>query len=115
MVVFHQKPTVAHAKVVHMIRHSEKYGVKVSRFFVDLKKIKERKDSIKLEMRTSLKEWMVSLENCTVIEGHAKFESPHVVRVNNRLLRADRFFSMWAVEHKYSTFQALIRSPILPT
>ena len=86
------KTYVAHAKVVHSIRIAEKYGVHVSNFSVDLRKIKERKDSILMEMRSHLKQWMSSLENCTVVEGHASFESPYVVRVGQRLLRADRFF-----------------------
>lgn len=86
------KTYVAHAKVVHSIRNAEKYGVNVPNFSIDLKKIKQKKDSILTEMRSHLKGWLTSLENCTVIQGHASFESPHVVKVGERLLRADRFF-----------------------
>ena len=52
------KPFIQYA----MEKEGEKYGVKVSDFSVDLKKIKERKDSILLDMRKGLKEWMISLE-----------------------------------------------------
>lgn len=86
------KTYVAHAKVIHSIRTAEKYGVHVSHFSVDLKKIKARKDSILLGMRSHLKEWLTHLKNCTVIEGHATFETPHTVKVGTRLLRGDQIF-----------------------
>ncbi len=84
------KTYVAHAKVIKTIRRAEEYGVSVSSFTVDLKKIKARKDSLILGMREGQKKWLESL--CTVIEGAAVFESPRTVKVNGRLLEADQFF-----------------------
>lgn len=86
------KTYVAHAKIVHSIRTAAQFGVHVSDFSVDLKKIREKKDSIVTGMRSHLKGWLQSLSNCTVIEGHASFDSPHVVKVGDRFLQADQIF-----------------------
>lgn len=86
------KTYVAHAKVAHSIRQAKKYGMQVTGFSIELKKIKEKKDAIILEMRAHLKQWLQSLKNCTVIEGHASFESPYVVKVGTRSLRGDQIF-----------------------
>lgn len=86
------KTYVAHAKVIHSIRTAEKFGVDVSGFTIDLTKIKAKKDSILLDMRSHLKQWLTTLKNCTVIEGHASFESPHIIKVGERLLKADQIF-----------------------
>ena len=35
---------------------------------------------------------MRGLKNCTVIQGHARFQSPHTVAVNDLVLEADKVF-----------------------
>jgi Pyridine nucleotide-disulphide oxidoreductase len=42
--------------------------------------------------RTDLETWLKPLANCTVYEGHARFETLHDVRVGEELLSADRIF-----------------------
>ena len=42
--------------------------------------------------RTGLETWLKRLANCTVYEGHARFETLHDVRVGEELLSADRIF-----------------------
>lgn len=86
------KTYVADAKVAHSIRRAKDYGMEIDlrSFSVDLKKIKGRKDAIIGEMRGNLKKWLQ--EQCTVIEGHATFVSPHEVKVGDRLLKASQFF-----------------------
>jgi pyruvate/2-oxoglutarate dehydrogenase complex dihydrolipoamide dehydrogenase (E3) component len=36
--------------------------------------------------------WLKGLDNCTVLEGHGRFETPHQVRVGDQLLEAAQIF-----------------------
>src|SRR5262249_31247522 len=42
--------------------------------------------------RTGLESWLRNTENCTVYQGHARFESPNKVRVGEQLLTAPQIF-----------------------
>jgi pyruvate/2-oxoglutarate dehydrogenase complex dihydrolipoamide dehydrogenase (E3) component len=86
------KTYVAHAKVAHTIACAEKYGMRVEKFSLDIQKIKANKDRVLLGLRSHLKEWIASTPNCTIVEGHATFASPHVVKVGDRVLRAPQIF-----------------------
>src|SRR5215469_6524531 len=39
-----------------------------------------------------VEEWLRGLENCTVIQGHARFQSPRTIVVNDEILEADKIF-----------------------
>jgi pyruvate/2-oxoglutarate dehydrogenase complex dihydrolipoamide dehydrogenase (E3) component len=39
-----------------------------------------------------VEEWLRGLKNCTVIQGHARFQSSHTVVVNDEVLQADKIF-----------------------
>ena len=87
------KTLVASARVAHQVRRAAEYGVKVGRqLSVDMKRVKARKDRISLQSRTGVTRWMKSLPNATFYRGHAHFESPRTVRVNDELLEAERIF-----------------------
>jgi pyruvate/2-oxoglutarate dehydrogenase complex dihydrolipoamide dehydrogenase (E3) component len=87
------KTLVASARVAHQARRAAEYGIKVGRqLSVDMKRVKARKDRISLQSRTGVTRWMKSLPNATFYRGHARFESPHTVRVNSDLLEAERIF-----------------------
>ena len=56
-------------------------------------KVKARKDSIMLErpVTASSRGWQ-GMNGCTFIRGHARFEDPNTLRVDDELLSADKIF-----------------------
>ena len=86
------KTMVASAYAAHMARRGAEYGVNSGAVSVDMKRVKARKDEISGQSRTGVEHWLKGLQNCTVYEGHARFESAHVVKVGEGLLTADRIF-----------------------
>jgi pyruvate/2-oxoglutarate dehydrogenase complex dihydrolipoamide dehydrogenase (E3) component len=87
------KTLVASAYAAHMARRAGDFGVTIQgEIGVDMKQIKERKDAISGKSRTGVESWMKNLANCTVYEGHARFESPQVVAVGDQRLTAQRIF-----------------------
>jgi pyruvate/2-oxoglutarate dehydrogenase complex dihydrolipoamide dehydrogenase (E3) component len=59
---------------------------------VDMKRVKARKDAVSGASSKGVENWLKGLANCTVIEGHARFESPTAVRVNDEILEAPQIF-----------------------
>ena len=59
---------------------------------VDMKRVKARKDEISGKSRTGVESWLKGMENCTVYEGHARFESAREVSVGDDRLTADKIF-----------------------
>ena len=59
---------------------------------VDMAKVKARKDRISVGDREGLESWLGGMKGCTLIRGHARFEGPHTIRVDDELLEADRIF-----------------------
>jgi pyruvate/2-oxoglutarate dehydrogenase complex dihydrolipoamide dehydrogenase (E3) component len=57
-----------------------------------MKSVKARKDRIVAGSRNGLETYLRSMKNCTVFEGHARFESPKEIRVAGNLLSADQIF-----------------------
>ena len=87
------KAMVASAYAAHMARRGAEYGVHVAGDVrVDISEVMARKERISGRSREGLEKWLKSLENCTVYEGHAQFESPRVVRVDSDRLTAGRIF-----------------------
>nr|NIS79858.1 FAD-containing oxidoreductase [Anaerolineales bacterium] len=59
---------------------------------VDLKKVKARKDSVVRLSNEGVENWLKNMDNCTVYEGHARFEGPHAVSIGSERLEADKIF-----------------------
>ena len=57
-----------------------------------MRRVKARKDAISGKSRTGLEAWLKNMDNCTVYEGHARFESPQEVSVGPHRLTAPRIF-----------------------
>ena len=71
------------------------YAIHLARSFcndlqVDMKKLKARKDAVVAQSK--VEKWMRGLENCEVIEGHARFTAPHTVSVNGKTLISGKIF-----------------------
>ncbi|PFH12337.1 pyruvate/2-oxoglutarate dehydrogenase complex dihydrolipoamide dehydrogenase (E3) component [Collimonas sp. PA-H2] len=87
------KTLIASARVAHMARRAAEFGVMIDGpVEVDMRQVKARKDQIVSQSNQGVASWLRSTPNLTVIEGHARFESPHSVRVNGELLEADEIF-----------------------
>ncbi len=54
--------------------------------------VKARKDRISIGDREGVESWLDGMDGCTLIRGHARFESPTTLRVGDDLLEADRIF-----------------------
>jgi pyruvate/2-oxoglutarate dehydrogenase complex dihydrolipoamide dehydrogenase (E3) component len=57
-----------------------------------MKRVKARKDEVSARSNRGVEEWLRGLKNCTVIHGHARFQSPRTVVVNDAVLQADKIF-----------------------
>src|SRR5581483_12455875 len=87
------KTLVASAKIAHQSRHALDFGVRLEGAVrVDMAAVKRRKDTIVGQSRDNLKTWVKSMERCTVVEGHAHFESARDIRVGNTVLSAKQIF-----------------------
>jgi pyruvate/2-oxoglutarate dehydrogenase complex dihydrolipoamide dehydrogenase (E3) component len=87
------KTLVASAAVAHQARRAAEYGVRIEGgLTIDMRAVKARKDAVVANSRNGVENWLRSMERCTVFKGHARFESPHEVRIGAALLRARRIF-----------------------
>ena len=87
------KTLVASAYAAHVARRGAEYGFTVNGdVSVDMKRVKARKDEVSGRSNRGVEEWLRGLNNCTVIDGHARFQSSHTVAVNNEVLQADKIF-----------------------
>ena len=87
------KTMVASAYAAHLARRAADFGVNVGgEVRVDMKRVKARRDTIVAESRANLKSWLETMPNCTVIEGHARFESAHEMSIGGDRITADRIF-----------------------
>jgi pyruvate/2-oxoglutarate dehydrogenase complex dihydrolipoamide dehydrogenase (E3) component len=86
------KTLVASAYAAHLARRGAEYGVGSGEITVDIGKVKVRKDKIMLDDRHGVESWLEGMDNCTLIRGHAQFTDPHTVRVDDKLLTADKIF-----------------------
>jgi pyruvate/2-oxoglutarate dehydrogenase complex dihydrolipoamide dehydrogenase (E3) component len=86
------KTLVASAYAAHLARRAGDFGVDVGDVSVDMKRVKARKDKVADTASGNIASWLRRTSNVTVIEGHARFESPAAVRVGERMLEAPRIF-----------------------
>jgi len=87
------KAMVASAHAAHMVRRAADFGVvNNGPASVDMKLVKSREDAIVGESRTGLESWLRGMTNCTVYQGHARFESAKEVSVGSERLTAYRIF-----------------------
>ena len=87
------KTMVASAYAAHMARRAALFGVDLAGVVtVDMKRVKARKDAISGKSRTGVEGWLKGMKNCTIYEGHARFEGPHEISVGEQRLTADRIF-----------------------
>ena len=87
------KTMVASAYAAHVARRGAEYGFAVNGDVrVDMKRVKARKDAVSGRSNKGVEEWMRGTKNCTVIQGHARFQSSNTVAVNDEELQADKIY-----------------------
>ncbi len=85
------KALVASARAAYMARRGADFGVAIDgSIAVDMKKVKARKDGVVRQSNEGVTNWLKTMENLTVYEGHGRLESASSVRVNGDLLEADK-------------------------
>src|SRR5690242_8991853 len=75
-----------------MARRAADYGFSTGPVVVDLKKVKERKDGIVAQSNHGVESWLRGMKNCSVYQGHARFESARTVRAADDVLEAEKIF-----------------------
>lgn len=87
------KTLVASARAAYIAKRASDFGVITDgRISMDMKKVKARKDAVVRRSNQGVENWLRSTKNITVYQGHASFEGPHAVRVNEERLEADKVF-----------------------
>jgi pyruvate/2-oxoglutarate dehydrogenase complex dihydrolipoamide dehydrogenase (E3) component len=87
------KTLVASAYAAHVARRGAEYGFGVNGDVrVDMKRVKARKDEVAGRSNKGVEEWLRGLPKCTVIQGHARFQSSREVVVGDEVLDADKIF-----------------------
>ena len=90
------KPTktmVASAYAAHLARRGSEYGVMIDApVRIDMVRVRARADKVTMDSRSGVEVWLRKMTNCTVFDGHARFESATTVRVGDELLTAPKIF-----------------------
>ena len=59
---------------------------------VDMARVKARKDAVVKASKDGVSQWLRTLPNLRIYEGHGRFDGPNRVRVNGEVLHAERIF-----------------------
>jgi pyruvate/2-oxoglutarate dehydrogenase complex dihydrolipoamide dehydrogenase (E3) component len=86
------KTLVASAYAAHVARRGAEYGFVTGDVRVDMKRVKARKDKVSGRSNKGVEDWVRGLKTCTVIQGHARFQSSNTVVVNDEILQADKIY-----------------------
>ncbi|MGB6689328.1 MAG: FAD-containing oxidoreductase [Terracidiphilus sp.] len=108
------KTLAASANAAHGARRGAEFGFVVNGDVrVDMKRVKARKDEISGRSNRGVEEWLRGLDNCTVIQGHARFQSSQTVAVNDEVLEADKIFINVGGRASVSAIQGIHDAPFL--
>jgi pyruvate/2-oxoglutarate dehydrogenase complex dihydrolipoamide dehydrogenase (E3) component len=87
------KTLVASAYAAHLARRAGDYGIVLNGDVrIDMPRVKARADAVSASAREGVEKGLRKMDGCTVIQGHARFEGPDVVRVGDDQLTAPRIF-----------------------
>src|SRR5687767_1448412 len=85
------KTLVASARTAYIARRAGDFGVRIGgTITVDMPRVKARKDEVSGASRTGLENWLKTIPNCTVLQGHARFVSDRELHVDDAVLSADQ-------------------------
>ncbi|WP_109126542.1 FAD-containing oxidoreductase [Dyella sp. C11] len=86
------KAMVASAYVAHSGRRAADYGVHAGDVSVDMASVWKRTRGISEKSRSNVENWVAGMPNVTLFRGHARFESPHTLRIGDELIDAENIF-----------------------
>ena len=87
------KTLVASAHAAHLAHRAADFGVTIGGpVSVDMARVKARADTVSRKAREGVEAWLRGMKGCTVIQGHARFEGPHEIRVSDELIASDQIF-----------------------
>jgi pyruvate/2-oxoglutarate dehydrogenase complex dihydrolipoamide dehydrogenase (E3) component len=87
------KTLVASAYAAQLARRGAEYGVIVpGDLRIDMAKVKARAEAVSANARAGVERFLRGMDGCTVLQGHARFEGPDTVRVDEERVRAPRIF-----------------------
>jgi pyruvate/2-oxoglutarate dehydrogenase complex dihydrolipoamide dehydrogenase (E3) component len=87
------KTLIASARVAHQVRRASEYGVRIGGdLSIDMSAVKARMDAVVSNSRNGVEKWLRGMQRCSVYLGHARFESPHEIRIEDSVISAERIF-----------------------
>lgn len=87
------KALVASAYAAHLARRGADFGVTIDApIHIDMKRIRQRADTISSNARNNVESWLKGMEGCTVVEGHARFTGPHDIEIGGESFTAPHIF-----------------------
>ncbi|MGH8159008.1 MAG: FAD-containing oxidoreductase [Rhodanobacter sp.] len=87
------KTLVASARVAYQARHAADYGVVLNGdVSIDLPHVMARAHKVTETSRGNVEAWLDGMKHLTVLRGHAHFEGPDELRVNDETITAPRIF-----------------------
>jgi pyruvate/2-oxoglutarate dehydrogenase complex dihydrolipoamide dehydrogenase (E3) component len=87
------KTLVASAQVAHAARRAGDFGIKIAgEIGIDMRAVKARMNAVVMRSRTGVESWLREMPGCSIYTGHARFESPHEVRIGDSLVAAEQIF-----------------------
>jgi pyruvate/2-oxoglutarate dehydrogenase complex dihydrolipoamide dehydrogenase (E3) component len=108
------KALVASARVAHLARHAEEWGVRRSgAVSVDMKAVKARKDRIVQASLDGLGRWLGGTKNLELIWGEARFVASHELAVGDTRLTAPKIFINTGGRPSIPDWPGLDRTPYL--
>jgi pyruvate/2-oxoglutarate dehydrogenase complex dihydrolipoamide dehydrogenase (E3) component len=87
------KTLIASARIAHDMRRASDFGVSIrGDLSIDMTAVKARMDSVVSNSRNGLEKWLRGMPGCSVYSGHARFETPHEIRIEDSVISAERIF-----------------------
>ena len=87
------KTLVASAYAAHLASRGAEFGFSCGGDLrIDMARVKARATAVSTNARSNVEKWLRSMTGCTVLQGHARFETPHTLSLGDRQLTAPRIF-----------------------
>jgi pyruvate/2-oxoglutarate dehydrogenase complex dihydrolipoamide dehydrogenase (E3) component len=87
------KTLIASAHVAHQMRRAGDFGVRIGGdLSIDMHAVRARMDAVVSNSRNGVEKWLRGMQRCSVYLGHARFESPHEMRIEDSLISAEQIF-----------------------
>lgn len=87
------KTLVASARAAHAARTGAAYGIRIpGEIGIDMPTVKSRADTVTLNARQGLQDWLGTMDGLTLFEGHARFEDAKTISINGERITAPQIF-----------------------